>query len=470
MSVTGKDLIKMGYPQGRVIGIALKSGTPNREGTLEDLFQVLQNPEEWIADGMYGDVARELVSLRAPAPEMYDIREDNSYPVWGNDLIGENTHEQMRQAMSLPVSVGGALMPDAHLGYGLPVGGVLATEGVVIPWAVGVDISCSMRLSVFPLSSHVIGQQRGRLREILLRSTNFGSGGRYKEGRRGMDHPVLEDPAWAATSFLKGLQNVAHAQLGTSGSGNHFVEWGIYEEGGFADGENFYSYGGPRLAILSHSGSRGVGFKIANKYSKIAKKKHDGLLPEELENLSWLDLTSEEGIEYWLSMELSQRFAQANHEVIHAKMAQALGTEPNLEIFNSHNLAWRERHNEKDVIVHRKGATPAARGELGIIPGSMGTPGYVVEGKGNAQSLNSASHGAGRTMSRTQAFKTLSEEDWKRHLKDEGIDLLAAGLDEAPGAYKPIDEVIAQQQDLVKVKGKFTPRIVRMDDGSGRRR
>ena len=156
---------------------------------------------------------------------------------------------------------------------------------------------------------------------------------------------------------------------------------------------------GEYLALLSHSGSRGTGAQVAQHYSRLARELHPEL-PQELSHLAWLDLSTEAGQEYWAAMELMGRYAAANHALIHAHIARALGVEVRLDIENHHNFAWRERHrlpdgSEAEVIVHRKGATPAGVGVLGIIPGSMGTPGYVVRGKGVAASLNSAAHGAG---------------------------------------------------------------------------
>lgn len=446
--MNGKDLLAMGYPQGKVIGLALEAAPHLPQDEVREYFKkVLEEPYNLLEDDSHpyywalSPVAQELVKLQEPADVNYDLQEVGNIDVWGEDLVDEATMQQMKDAMSLPVSKGGVLMPDAHLGYGLPVGGVLATEGTVIPWAVGVDIGCRMKLSVFDLSWIVLGQKRAELRNILVNNTVFGAG---KGTNKDNEHPVMDSHLWYTTPFVRGLKNTGYAQLGSSGSGNHFVEWGI-----FTDFNNE-----SKLAILSHSGSRGVGFKIAQKYSKIAANKH-AKLPKHLINLSWLDLSSEEGMEYWLSMELAGAFASANHDVIHDRMAKAIGAEPTFIVENHHNFAWKEN----GLIVHRKGATPAGEGVYGVIPGSMAQAGYVVKGKGNARSLDSASHGAGRTMSRTQAKKTLKPLT----AKDMGIELIGGGVDEHPGAYKDIDTVMDYQKDLVEVVGKFTPKIVRMD-------
>jgi tRNA-splicing ligase RtcB len=207
-----------------------------------------------------------------------------------------------------------------------------------------------------------------------------------------------------------------------------------------------------------------VGFKIANRYSKMAKEKHPKL-QKSVADLAWLDLDGEEGEEYWLGMQLAGRFASANHAVIHDKFSKALGEDAAAKVENYHNFAWVEQVGGREAIVHRKGATPAGRGVMGVIPGSMGDPGYVVRGKGEEQSLNSASHGAGRRMSRSAAFKSISEETWKDYLAERSITLIGGSVDEAPMAYKEIEAVVGLQGDLVDLVGKFTPKIVRMDTG-----
>jgi tRNA-splicing ligase RtcB len=223
---------------------------------------------------------------------------------------------------------------------------------------------------------------------------------------------------------------------------------------------------GDYLALLSHSGSRGTGASVAEHYSRLARSLHREL-PQELGHLAWLDLATEAGREYWAAMELMGDYAAANHALIHGHIVRALRAGVRLDIENHHNFAWRERHllpdgSERDVIVHRKGATPAGLGVLGIIPGSMATPGYVVRGKGSAGSLRSASHGAGRRMSRTQAKRAFTWQDVRRVLAERRVTLLSAGLDEAPMAYKDIEEVMAAQTDLVAVVARFEPRLVKM--------
>jgi tRNA-splicing ligase RtcB len=277
------------------------------------------------------------------------------------------------------------------------------------------------------------------------------------------DHQVLDDSGWNATPLLRTLKDNAMRQLGTSGTGNHFVEWGsfrLYEPlAGLQPGEY--------LALLSHSGSRSVGYKIADRYSKLAMEKHPDI-DKSIRQLAWLPLDSEEGQEYWLSMELAGKFASANHYIIHHRVANAVGLKETFVVENHHNFAWQEKLPDgKSVIVHRKGATPAGAGVLGVIPGSMGDAGYVVRGRGVSDSLESASHGAGRLMSRKAALNAISKSTRDEYLQERGVTLLGGGMDESPQAYKPIDTIIAAQSDLVEVIGKFMPRIVRMADESG---
>lgn len=388
------------------------------------------------------------------------------YPVWGEQYIDPASFEQMDRAVSLPVTVAGALMPDAHVGYGLPIGGVLATRGVVIPYAVGVDIACRMRLTIFPDKPQVLRARADRLKKVLLEETLFGTGGEWKSNARAA-HPVLDEKTWTETKLLRMLLDKASRQLGTSGSGNHFVEWGEFElaQDDGATGLKAGAY----LALLSHSGSRGVGYQIADFYSRLAMELHANL-DKELRHLAWLDLKSNAGQEYWLSMELAGRFAAANHEIIHQRIAKAVGLKPLFSVENHHNFAWKEKHHGEDVIVHRKGATPAAKGVLGIIPGSMGDPGFLVRGKGHRGSLNSAAHGAGRVMSRRAAFNSLTKKVRNEYLLAAGVTLLGGDLDESPQAYKRIEEIMAAQEDLIEVVGRFMPRIVRMDESGGKGR
>ncbi len=468
--ITGKILKRNGWPDGKIIGLAKEVAAKlaetglERDDILAQLDAVRQNPGNFLADALAADLARECLRIAPKAEdELTELRDSPlPYPIWGREAIDDGSLAQMDNAMRLPVSVAGALMPDAHVGYGLPIGGVLATENAVIPYAVGVDIACRMRLSLYEVSPHLLGQKPGLFENALWEQTAFGIGAQWKGSRRA-EHAVLDDPAWDATRLLQSIQDNAARQLGTSGTGNHFVEVGafrLYEP-------LFGLKPGEYLALLSHSGSRSVGYKIAERYSKLAMEKHPEL-DKSVRHLAWLSLDSEEGQEYWLSMELAGRFASANHHIIHRRVAEAVGLKEAAVVENHHNFAWEHTLPDgRKVIVHRKGATPAGKGVLGIIPGSMGDPGYVVRGKGTSESLESASHGAGRQMSRKQALNTIAKSTRDSYLKERGVTLLGGGLDESPQAYKPIEQVIAAQSELVEVLGKFSPRIVRMADEAG---
>jgi tRNA-splicing ligase RtcB (3'-phosphate/5'-hydroxy nucleic acid ligase) len=461
-----RDLAKMGIPAGRCANEAkqlLQAAQGRRRGiaaVVDDLRRVAAAPASFLDDAQYGRLAH-LLAERAAAGRTFVARPaDAPYRIWGGDFE-QNAVEQLKNACKLPVAVSGALMPDAHVGYGLPIGGVLATRDAVIPYAVGVDIACRMKMTVLDLPVSALSDEQARLRKALERETQFGMGATFRARRQ---HDVM-DADWRVTSLTSTLKDRAWSQLGTSGSGNHFVEFGRLAVTDATVGLPRGEY----LALLSHSGSRGAGAQVAQHYSRLARDLHPEL-PSELANLAWLDLSSDAGREYWAAMELMGRYAAANHALIHAHIARALGVEVMLDIENHHNFAWRERHrlpdgSDAELIVHRKGATPAAAGILGIIPGSMGAPGYVVRGRGVAASLNSAAHGAGRRMSRTKAKETFTWDMANALLRARGVTLLSAGLDEVPMAYKDIDEVMAAQRDLVEPLARFEPRLVKMAPG-----
>lgn len=380
---------------------------------------------------------------------------EGDYKIYGLEAIEQRALDQMNMAMRLPVARAGALMPDAHPGYGLPIGGVLATENAVIPYGVGVDIGCRMCLSIYDIPSGYINENTDSLKKLLKHNTQFGKAS-FKRPR---EHEVLSNTLFNEVPVVKQLKDKAYRQLGTSGGGNHFVEFGITE---ITDPNNEFSLKpGKYLSLLSHSGSRGLGAAIANHYTALAQELCK--LPREAKHLAWLDLSTQEGQEYWLAMNLAGDYASACHHQIHERMAVGLRTTPAAIVENHHNFAWKEKDEQgNELIVHRKGATPAGKGVLGIIPGSITAPGFIVRGKGERLSVNSASHGAGRQMSRTKAKNTLNADTVAQHLMENGIELIGSGLDEAPQAYKDIHQVMDAQIDLVDVVGSFTPKVVRM--------
>lgn len=466
--INGKDLIELGYPEGTLVGIALKINKKrngfNRAEMLIHYAAVLENPEIYLEDVVFGKLAFAIMEKANEKPEDFIALNPNpkSYSAYGLEHIEEGARNQMEVAMKLPITVAGALMPDAHQGYGLPIGGVLATNNAIIPYGVGVDIGCRMALSVYDIPELFYYENEEKFKKELIAHSKFGAGHGY-HGQYKSNHSVLESTVFNENKFVKNLKDKAWSQLGTSGGGNHFVEFGIIE---FEHEDKILNIPkGKYVALLTHSGSRGLGATIAGHYTKLAKETCK--LPEVAKNLAYLDLNSQLGQEYWLAMNLAGDYASACHEIIHTKMEKALGATVLAKVENHHNFAWKESYNNEEVIVHRKGATPAGKGVMGIIPGSMTAPGFLVRGKGTENGINSASHGAGRQMSRTKAIKSITELEMQSILKDHGVTLIGAGLDEAPMAYKDIHQVMAAQQELVDVVAKFTPKMVRMaEDGS----
>jgi tRNA-splicing ligase RtcB len=467
LGALGINDLEMLVAFSRVANGLLQHEVMDKETIMANLEALIEDPTPYALkhNGKFKNIADKVIELRKEGKFIKQARsvqqlkkELMSFPVFGAEHIEVGALAQMKTAIQLPISVAGALMPDAHQGYGLPIGGVLATNAnTIIPYAVGVDIACRMCLSIFDLPAAMVDTEKDKLKTLLLDHTHFGMGSKTKVH---FDTSLFDRPEWDAVKTVKTLKDKAYAQLGTSGTGNHFVEWGeLTMSENALEGIPAGNY----LALLSHSGSRGFGGTIANTYSEIAMKKTQ--LPKEAKHLAWLDMNTDEGQEYWLAMNLAGDYASANHHEIHNKIARALNIQPAMRIENHHNFAWKEKLADgTDVMVHRKGATPAGKGVLGIIPGSMSTPGFVVKGKGDESSINSASHGAGRLMSRSAAFKTINKADVAQNLIDKKITLIGSGLDEAPMVYKDIHAVMAAQTDLVEVLAKFQPRIVRMAD------
>jgi tRNA-splicing ligase RtcB len=452
-----RQLEKMGVPYGDAMTLAQEAcreaaAAGHDKATIRGtIMDVLETPKDFVEDKVFGSLAKFLARGNRVVTEGYEIQEDPQFPIWGSG-IEATALQQMRNACSLPITVAGALMPDAHQGYGLPIGGVLATEGAVVPYAVGVDIACRVMVTVFDLPPGEVIGSAGKYEKVLQRNTKFGVGGKWRPRK---DHDVLDED-WRVTPLTSTLKDLAADQLGTSGSGNHFVEFGEIEFPDDARGVPAGKY----LALVSHSGSRGPGAQVCSHYSKIARNLHPNL-PHHLRHLAWLPMSTE-GAEYWAAMELMGLFASANHHLIHDGIIREVSRHVLLQVENHHNYAWKETHNGREVIVHRKGATPAGLGTVGYIPGTMANPGFLVEGLGDPRSLDSASHGAGRRMSRKAAKERFTWHDVKGYLREQGVRLLCAGLDEAPMAYKDIEEVMAAQANLVRPIARFMPRMVQM--------
>lgn len=463
MGIRLKDLSKLGYRDNvaRSLAVALVNKYckhETKERILAILGDVLGNPEIYKNNEVWSKLAEQLSpTLVEKSFTSYDLLDEPlAYKTYGSKHIETLAKQQMNLAMRLPVTLAGALMPDAHAGYGLPIGGVLATDNAVIPYAVGVDIGCRMSLTLFDAGEDFLSRYSHQMKEALKEFTHFGMDGGLPFVQ---EHEVLDREEFRMTELLRGLHGKAVRQLGSSGGGNHFVEFGrisLQADNVLGVPEGSYA------ALLSHSGSRGLGAAIAKHYSLLARD--ICRLPREAQHFAWLGLDTEEGQEYWLSMNLAGDYARACHERIHLNLAKALGLKPLANVNNHHNFAWREEIVPgRMAIVHRKGATPAQKGQAGLIPGSMATAGYLVCGKGMEAALNSASHGGGRAMSRQKAKDSFTQSALKKLLSQAGVTLIGGSVEEMPLAYKDIDRVMYMQETLVEVQGKFMPRIVRMN-------
>lgn len=413
---------------------------------------LVQDPGSVPNGAHFAPLAQLLISAKQAALAVKEQQTEAPWRQWGKD-IDRTASAQLANACRLPVARQGALMPDGHPGFGLPIGGVLAAENAVIPYAVGSDIACRMCLTVLDMPAADLPARTQEMSHALEKETLFGGSAGFVK-RRG--HKVL-DTDWSGTKFLARLKDKAWHQLGSSGGGNHFVEFGVLS---LAESDLGLE-AGQYVALLSHSGSRGPGNRIADHYTQLARQQHPELSPQ-LAYLAWLDLDSESGQEYWQAMQLMGQYAQANHQVIHRSLLKNLRAKGLVTIENHHNFAWREEHGGRQFVVHRKGAIPAAEGQLGVIPGSMATPGYVVRGRGCAESLRSAAHGAGRRFSRQVAKNELGWHEARELLKRKGVTLLSGSIDETPLAYKDIQEVMAAQTDLVDIVARFMPQVVKM--------
>jgi len=387
--------------------------------------------------------------------------------LWLND-IEEGALLQAKNLANLPFAFKHiSIMPDSHQGYGMPIGGVLATKGVVIPNAVGVDIGCGMCAV------------RTSLKEIPIEELKklFGGSKEYKGGIRskvpvGFTHHskkqeeylmphlpydlLLKSPKIKKMSYIPIIMEQyqsALKQLGTLGGGNHFIE---IQKG--SDGH---------IWIMIHSGSRNLGYKVARHYNEIAKKLNEKWhvsVPKKVD-LAFFPIDSKEGQDYLKEMNYCVEFALANRKLMINRIMETfkeqfidISFEPIINI--AHNYATMENHFGTNVMIHRKGATSARKGQLGIIPGSQGTKSYIVKGLGNPDSFMSCSHGAGRTMSRTKARETLNLEEEIKKMNDKGILHSIRGkknLDEASSAYKNINIVMENQKDLVEIMVELTP-------------
>lgn len=347
------------------------------------------------------------------------------------------------------------LMPDTHEGYGMPIGGVVALDNAICPNMVGVDIGCGM-LAVKTSLTEISTEQLKKIMGIIREKIPVG----FKHHAKPQEHDILGNHAfeweWKYKDVCENEFEKAKFQLGTLGGGNHFIEIQKGNDG--------------HIWFMIHSGSRNLGKKVADYYIDLAKRmckmwKHDDLVKNEL---CIFPMYTDESHNYINEMELCLAFSNANRELMAKRIKEAFETVIGDVSFNDdiniqHNYAALENHYGKNVWVHRKGATLARKGTIGIIPGSQGTSSYIVEGKGNEASLCSCSHGAGRKLSRKKARECLNLEEEKRILDEKGIIHAIRNvedLDESSSAYKNIDEVMEQQKDLVDILVKLEPLAV----------
>jgi len=399
LKLKGKDLLKLGYP-GRSVTKAIavmQRQFPKRDKNyvLAVLSDILKNPQAYTEDPALGEIAEALVSPRAVRRKTLNAQRA-PFAIFGGEHIRNEALHQLYTALKLPVSIRGALMPDAHSGYGLPIGGVLATDNAVIPFGVGLDIGCRLSLSILDTPITYLEGAKDRYAKALVDHTRFGM---REIHTFPADHAVFESDAFRSVPLLRKLKGRAIKQFGTSGGGNHFVEFGEVTLTALHPGLGLEP--GRYVGLLSHSGSRGFGASIAQYYTKAAIAQCP--LPKEAQQLAWLDLGTHLGMEYWTAMQLAGEYAAACHSDIHRRLIRAVGGRIMAKVEHHHNFAWKELHEGREMVVHRKGATPAGHDVVGYIPGSMVDKGYIVVGRGHADSLNSASHGAGRKHARNEA-------------------------------------------------------------------
>ena len=388
-----------------------------------------------------------VISLRIPVKAWAGL--DGLY-------IEDGAIKQINNLAQLPFAFHHlAIMPDCHQGYGMPIGGVLATEGAIIPNAVGVDIGCGMcavktSLKAEQLDKETLKKIMGEIREVV--PVGF-------EHQKEKQYSTLMPKANGVSRYpvVDKEYDAALKQLGTLGGGNHFLE--IQKD----TNDNIW--------IMIHSGSRNIGKKVADYYNKLAiqmNSRWHSSVPKEWE-LAFLPIDSQEAKDYMAEMQYCVDFALANRKLMLDRALQAMWQVKGLSyreedfINIAHNYAAWENHFGKNVIVHRKGATLARGGTIGIIPGSQGSKSYIVKGKGNKDSFESCSHGAGRKLGRSQACKTLDLAAEQKKLDDQGIIhglRNIKNLDEASGAYKDIDVVMKNQEDLVEIVETLQPLAV----------
>lgn len=373
--------------------------------------------------------------------------------IWA-DEVEEGAMEQAMNLADLPFAFRHiALMPDVHQGYGMPIGGVMAAKGVVSPNCVGVDIGCG----VCAVKLNWRAVERGRLQQFVDKIRQcIPTGFHWHDSQQDISGVYFSEMSKERLPIVVENFEKAEHQLGTLGGGNHFIE--------IQKGSDNYIW------IMIHSGSRNLGKQVADHYNKIAKRLNEQWCSsvDPKWDLAFLPMGCDEATAYIREMNYCVAFAKANRKLMMDRVVEIFASDPGItnvleRIDIAHNYAAMENHFGQNVMVHRKGATRAGVGEFGIVPGSQGTKSYIVKGKGNRDSFESCAHGAGRCMGRKQAKRELNLEEQQGLMNEKGIIHSINSekdLDEAPGAYKNIDEVMQQQQDLVEIVVELEPMAV----------
>lgn len=374
----------------------------------------------------------------------------DNIPVWGEPLSEAVSQMKRIRENEIPPDFC-ALMADHHIGYSVPIGGVVAYQKHININGVGFDIACGNKAVLLDVDADEIKGDIYRTMNEIQKHISFGIG---RSNKGSVDHSIFDDPVWNELDILKWLKSKAIAQLGTVGSGNHYVDIFVDEL--------------KRIWIGVHFGSRGLGHSIATHFIKAAGGK-DGVHADPV----ILHEDSDLGQQYIKCMELAGRYAYAGRDWVCGRVARLLRSNIKEEIHNHHNFAWKERHFDKDLWVVRKGATPARPGQKGFVGGSMGDISVILEGiesEESKSSLYSTIHGAGRAMGRTQAKGKrgqpglVSREAHELWMQEKGVQLRGGGLDESPYAYKRIEDVLEAHKDTVKIIHTLSPIGVCMAD------
>ena len=391
-------------------------------------------PARFVGDAWLGGLARQL----APMEDQLPARDLPEWPALAPYDLGP--------ARRLPVAVYGAVLPGAQAGLGLPNGAVLATRQAVIPRALGRDLGCRITLTVF--------SDRARPKEVrdcLSRQTRFGDDF-FEET---VEVPLFDDPAWA-TQPLAGLLPLARRRFGSSGTGNHFVDFGFFEPlevlGTLRPGRRYQ-------ALLTHSGSRGLGLELARHFHRLARRQNPGL-PRALRDWAWLSQDSPDYEPFWQAVKVCLTYSEASHRWLHERIAQTLGLTAILGLSCPHNFASLEDYRGQRAVVHRKGAIRLGPGELGLMAGSMTAPTYLVRGRDDPKLLFSAAHGAGRLIGRSTARRAYRGRAVAASLGR--VRVLQSAPDEWPAVYHDVETVVTAHGPVLDRVGRFWPRVVRM--------